>query len=106
MKKIIHHKVDLLNLPGFYSDATIFSTIRSDGRWTSAEIDIRDCFKKISFEFDFETAGDKKNNLHKVDTLIKHLQQFRKALVKAHKIKPKKTTERKTFEGVTYNVKK
>lgn len=89
--KIIHHKVDLLNLPGHHSDATIFSkVINEDDKWLDGELIIRDCYKRVEFTFDFEDASQKKNNLHKVDTMIKHLQQLRKALVTIHKVKLKK----------------
>ena len=90
-KHILHHKVDLLNLPGHHSDASIFSKVINEGdRWLDGELLIRDCYKRVEFVFDFKDAADKKNNLHKVDTMIKHLQQLRKALVEVHKVKIKK----------------
>ena len=89
--KVIHHKLDPLNLPGHHSDATIFSKVINEGdRWLDGELLIRDCYKRVEFVFDFADASQKKNNLHKVDTMIKHLQQLRRALVTVHKVKLKK----------------
>lgn len=56
-----------------------------EDRWSSASIQISDCDRKISLEFDLGSADQYENDLYKVDTLIKSLQKFRRALNKHHK---------------------
>lgn len=43
-------------------------------------LQIANCDRSIAFELDYETPDDLANNLHKVDTMIAVLSEFRAAL--------------------------
>ena len=91
MAKKIHGTRALLNLPGCQSTAAIVAEIDSTRgmpsedypRWgPESTLQVSDCDRSISFDIgSFEDADERKNNLHKVDTLIAALQAFRKGLV-------------------------
>lgn len=94
--KLIHSKGDFLNLPGHFSDGNIFSSVViRDGfnkkyKYVEAELKISDCTRPIELSFSFETDEEKRNNIHKIDVMIENLKQFRKALIKANKVKTKR----------------
>jgi len=90
----------LLNLPGFHagayvyvyvedtSDRDLFRNAYCEDTCTccpqnfepSVTLEIADCNRAISLEFDVDTVG-RANSLHKLETLIAALQVFRAALV-------------------------
>lgn len=86
------HFDKFLNLPGMHQGAYIRvyvedTTERSIDRYFSPRtiLEIADCDKCVSFDMDWSEFG-MKNNLHKVDTLIAGLKEFRRGLVEEHKL--------------------
>lgn len=79
----------LLNLPGHHSTAAIVAEVvyELDGKWSScdAQIVLSDCSRVLSLEFCPTDLGEHENDLHKIDTLISTLQEFRRALKRAHR---------------------
>jgi hypothetical protein len=79
-----------LNLPGFYGDAyvrvfvgnTSTVSLRRNGELPSPRLRLRiaDCENTIQLEFSLDTAGERENALHKIDTLLGSLQRFRDAM--------------------------
>lgn len=76
-----------LNLPGYHGDAAVRVFVENtDGRrGTEIEPRIRlkisDCDGQISLWFELDTAGDRRNSLHKIATLIGALHRFEAALI-------------------------
>lgn len=99
MKKsdLIFSRKEFLNLPGQESVAGIVATIKTEDwgnsnkeyRNTSYMLDITDCSDVIHLAFDHDNEYDRENGLHKIDTLIDVLSDFRKALVKEFDIQAK-----------------
>lgn len=84
-KKIVGGR-EMLNLPGHHSTAAIVAEVTTDGpgRYdTYAVVQISDCDRKITLEFNPSDADAHENDLHKVDTLIACLRKFRRGLVAA-----------------------
>lgn len=89
--KVIFNKREFLNLPGHHSMANIVASIvkyRDGGdpekgeRWIDIQLGIADCSRTITLSIDHESKEDRENALHKVDTLISTLSEFREALEK------------------------
>jgi hypothetical protein len=90
----------LLNLPGFHGGAHVYVYVEdtSDRElWRDpycedtctrcpqnfeprASLEIADCSRTVSLEFDVDTLEARANSLHKLDTLLAALQIFRAAL--------------------------
>ena len=88
----------LLNLPGFHSGAYVSVYVEDTSqrdliRKTWCEdpcnccppnfeprmtLEIADCDRRVSLEFDIDTLEGRANSLHKLDTLITALRVFRK----------------------------
>ena len=60
--------------------STISYTIVKDGKFLSADMDLSDCTRKISWSFT-------NNDLAKINKVIKILTNFKKAFIKAKKEK-------------------
>jgi hypothetical protein len=91
----------LLNLPGYHGGAFVYVYVEDtserelescqaceDGcqRCPSnfeprMELEIADCDRRISLEFDIDSPTGRDNSLHKLDTLVSALRLFREALV-------------------------
>jgi len=89
-----------LNLPGFHGGAYVLAYLedtaeRGPGphRWCDddcldcphnfeprVQLEIADCNDRVSFEFDFDSEGGRRNSLHKLETLIVALRVFRSGL--------------------------
>ena len=84
-----------LNYPGFHGGAYVLAYVEdTTGRdcekqpWADRRVpptprtilEIADCNDRINFEFDVTSALQRENSLHKVDTLLATLRQFREAL--------------------------
>ena len=81
-----------LNLPGYHAGAYVRAYVEDtsalapehDGRpltyLAQIELEIADCFRRITLEFDITSAGERMNSFHKVDTLIAALQAFREGM--------------------------
>ena len=91
----------LLNLPGFHSGAYIYVYVEDTSQrdltrktWCDdtcgccpqnfeprMTIEIADCERRVSLDFDIDTLEGRANSLHKLDTLVSALRLFREALV-------------------------
>ena len=81
-----------LNLPGYHAGAYVRAYVEDtsalpnerDGRalnyFTRIDLEIADCDRRITLEFDLDTPGDRMNSFHKVDTLIAALQALREGM--------------------------
>ena len=90
----------LLNLPGFHSGAYVYGYVedtsqrdlfrdpycKDDCRCCPKNpeprmtLEIADCSRQISLEFDIDTLEGRANSLHKLDTLLAALHVFRVAV--------------------------
>lgn len=106
MKKsdLIYARKEFLNLPGQESVACIVTHIKK-GDWgkqdnlyrnTEYELTITDCSDQAKLNLEHDTEYDRLNSLHKVDTLIKVLTDFREALVKEFEIQADLQAKRET----------
>jgi hypothetical protein len=84
VKKVIHHKAEFLNKPGFHSDASILTCIsveqESDYPYWNAELRIRDCNDVVSMNCSLEDTDDLENLLNKIEIMINNLKEFKKKL--------------------------
>ena len=88
--EVIFSKREFLNLPGHHSMANIVASItkyrdedvEKGQRWIDIHLGIADCNRTITLSIDYDGEEDRKNALHKVDTLIDTLTEFREALEK------------------------
>lgn len=90
-RKRWHGGRSMLNRRGHQSTANIVAEVENTAQWRMDDrphwdnepevtLHIADCDRKISFDFAFESAEDRSNNLYKVDTMIRRLTDFREAL--------------------------
>jgi hypothetical protein len=90
----------LLNLPGFHSGAYVYGYVEDTSERGLARtpycndgcnccpqnfeprmtLEIADCHRHVSLEFDIDTLDGRANSLHKLDTLLAALQVFRAAI--------------------------
>lgn len=70
-----------LNLPGNHNLGAILASVERD----SFVLDISDCSRKISLEFNGYGKPEQRNALHKVDVLIEVLTGFRAAMIEEFK---------------------
>ena len=90
----------LLNLPGFHSGAYVYGYVEDTAERDLARtpycndscnccpqnfeprmtLEIADCHRHVSLEFDIDTLDGRANSLHKLDTLLAALQVFRAAI--------------------------
>ena len=103
--KIIFSKREFLNLPGHHSMANIVTDIKKYNgdeekgeRWIDIHVGIADCNRSISLAFDYEDKEGRENSLHKVDTLINVLTEFREALEKEMKYQNRLERRRKRLK--------
>ena len=102
----------LLNLPGFHGGAYVYVYVEDTSERTLQRdpfceddctccphnfeprmtLEIADCDRTISLQFDVDTAGARVNSFHKLDTLLAALQVFRAAL--AEEFEPYDARER------------
>lgn len=89
----------LLNLPGFHGGAFVYAYVEDTSERPRhgagcaddcsacrnfepfVELEIADCSRRISLEFDLDSAEGRENSLHKLDTLVSALRLFREAFV-------------------------
>lgn len=95
----LHHRRDFLNLPFNHSDASINSSISITQDTPTGYIDtdvqfrIRDCNQLVSLSFSYddydngENLNERfKNGIHKIDTLIANLEEFKEAYKKGYTV--------------------
>ena len=88
--KLIFCKREFLNMPGHHSMANIVTSItkyrdediEKGHRYVEIHVGIADCSRTITVAWDYDDEADRKNSLHKIDTLINTLTEFREALEK------------------------
>lgn len=79
----------ILNKPGFHSVAAMSHEVNVGNASISAGIDLSDCTRSINLDFNVysnDPTKDFENNLFKINTLIRELEDFRKNLIKGQKI--------------------
>lgn len=104
--KVIFSKREFLNLPGHHSMANIVTSITKErdddvekgNRWVDIHLGIADCSRTISLVIDYYTKEDRQNALHKVDTMINTLTEFREALEKELKYQNRLECRRNRLE--------
>lgn len=83
----------LLNKPGFCSTAAIAAEVEDTSKWKPGRdrrgnrlehnvepytmLQMTDCYRAITFEIHWHSAKERKNTLHKLDTMIAALTAFR-----------------------------
>lgn len=87
----------LLNSDGFQSTAAIVAEIEDTSAWSDGKdrdgddlsawgytprytLQLSDCDRSISFDLDMDSPEGRKNDLHKIDTIIRTLRAFRTGL--------------------------
>jgi hypothetical protein len=90
MKHNIHSRGDFLNKPFFHSDGTIFSKIVVDERGKHVDFEpefkISDCSSTITLSFYLDKDEDYENGIHKINTMINHLEEFKEAFERGGKL--------------------
>lgn len=97
----VHGGRAMLNLSGFHETGAVVAEVEDTSGWKpgcdrdgdaikpntryfaepNATLAISNCDRSISFELDWDSKGGRKNSLHKIDTLIAVLQDFRDGVV-------------------------
>lgn len=104
----------LLNLPGFQSTAAIVTEIEDTSHWPEGcdedgkefrpggaawvrhpnyTFQIANCDRSIEFDLNMGTPEGHENNLHKLDTMIRALRAFRKALAEEQQLYEQRLTQ-------------
>lgn len=91
MKKPFYSSKEFVNLPGYNSDASIFTQVMfysDDSSGYDATLKLRDCGNSVHYAIGLGDEGDRsyENSLFKIDVLIGELTKFREAMVKAKEI--------------------
>ena len=105
MKKsdLIYARKEFLNLPGQESIACIVTHIKR-GDWgqkndlyrnSEYELTITDCADQAKLNLEHDTEYDRSNSLHKIDTLISVLTDFRTEVAKEFEIQADLEAKRK-----------
>lgn len=68
-----------LNKIGHHSVATIYALVQGKDDYA---LIMSDCNHTVEFAIDYYNAKDRANTLHKIDTMLKVLTEFRAALEK------------------------
>lgn len=64
-------------------------SINYNSNTIDANLTLSDCFKTVSLNFDINNAEDQRNAMHKIDTLMKELKDFKEGLIEAIKHRDK-----------------
>lgn len=91
MSRAIHGGRALLNLPGHHSTAAIVAEIEDTSarrventEFPDTTCKITDCEGSISLDMNYATANQVENSVHKIDTLVETLIEFRRGLILEH----------------------
>jgi len=81
-----------LNLPGFHGGAYVVAYVEdTSGRALNPHpriiLEIADCSNRINLEFELDSELDVENSLHKVDTLVAALTEFRAGLIEEARLR-------------------
>lgn len=82
-RKLFNRTRKFLNKKSHHSTAAIYTEVEYDGYGTYSTFVVTDCARKIKLDFPGRAASDRANSLHKLDTLIESVVQFRAALTDA-----------------------
>lgn len=89
-RRVVFHRADFVNKPGFGEDASIMSQITiterstlSDRPYWDACLKFRDCNSTVNFDVYVSSTEELDNLIHKVELMISHLRDFKEA-VKIH----------------------
>lgn len=98
MPRKYHGRRALLNRKGHQSTAAVVMEIEDTGRWEEGKdgnghnlagswipnpmytFQFANCDRSLAFELSFSDAEERRNNLHKIDTMIRALQDFREGV--------------------------
>lgn len=88
METLMHFSKKFLNMDGFNSDASIYSSVEFDSEEDSYHtviLKIKDCSNAIHITLGLGEAGSGAftNSLYKLDVLIQELQALKLAMIKA-----------------------
>ena len=113
-KDVIFERKEFLNLPGHNGMANVVASIVASSHWkedtdddgkplyrsVDYKLDFADCDRRVSMDIDDYDEYARENAIHKVDTLIEVLIEFRSALKKELKYQHRleKRRERKKAE--------
>ena len=84
-----------LNVLGYNAGAYILAVVEDSSKhqerpdsWPFVEIDLTlaDCGRVVSFDFDLNSRGSRRNSLRKIDIMIDTLTAFREALKEEAKL--------------------
>jgi hypothetical protein len=95
----------VLNLPEYDGGAHVRTFVEDTSRQRGRrglptprlKLRITDCSNQVHLEFSVDTAEDRENSLHKIDTLIAALDRFRAGLVAEAELRAER--ERTTLIG-------
>ena len=89
---VFFSRKEFLNLPAQHSNASIVAHIlkygtneERDSESVDADLYISDCSRTISLAFDFGDEYARENSIHKVETMISVLEDFKDSLKKTAK---------------------
>jgi len=84
MEEKRYYRREFLNLPGFHSTAFIYAEVEKtnghDEYAADCELALSDCSRKITISIDLGSDAERNNSIHKLDTLINTLTDFRRAV--------------------------
>jgi hypothetical protein len=79
-----------LNRPGHHGGAYVLAEVEDSTHlemdrnelqsWVNITLVLSDCSRMVSYDFNLETASERKNSLHKIDLLVETLSRFREAM--------------------------
>lgn len=83
-RRFEYYNREFLNRPAFEGGGHILAQVptRQENYRSGATVTIADCSDSITLDFYIGTEGSVENTLHKLDTLIGTLQDFREAVKK------------------------
>lgn len=91
-----------LNVLGYHAGAYVIATVEDSSRgrkpeWRHVDIDLTlaDCGRVVSFDFDLDTKGARRNSLRKVDIMVEVLTLFREALQEEARLAASREDERR-----------
>jgi hypothetical protein len=79
-----------LNRPGHHAGAYVLAAVEDSTKlkqdpnglwpWVEVSLTLADCSRVVGFDFELETASERRNSLHKIDLLAETLNRFQEAL--------------------------
>lgn len=85
MRDYRFYRREFLNLEGHHSHAHIIAASPKDRAYGS--VSLMDCSEVINLSLEWRDEDEYENTLHKLDTLIDILKDFKKSIQKSYKAK-------------------